>query len=634
MLDARLLAPAPSRHLLSQPSLQVIHRSPLTVIGGAPGHLVDENLARVLDEDGRLEHSAWLRLSRLDAHPAHLVESACRSACRVERRLAGAPPLTTRSCGAPTVAAGGAQLAERLPVDATLVVDATPGPVDAATVMELVDGWLAPDGDRRVVLLWSDRPPRGVRRRAHAVLGPSDLAMGLAVARRVAVESDLAIPTPTVDALVGLTRGCAPVLHPLLTAIGERHPDLLLDVVARCRRRAALPDQVVRNLLGRCGLSEREILSVTLDVGFWHPSMTSGSAADRAALEGVWLSPLEDGWSRLLRAWAGPLHRQLPSSPIAAGPEDEPAHVETAGVVASAMPPTVQAIESMPQPDAVPMRQPTVEPRSTFEPEPALARAHHQPSDHHRLEAKLLGGFEVTVDGRVVSFHNGPRGLMLLKYLLAHHPRPQQRDVLMDVFWPGVDPERARSRLHVALSGLRKSFKGLIDAPVVEFRAGRYEISSALQLRTDVEAFEHLAAMAEEAEQAGEHRTAIACCERAIDLYRGDFLVDEPYEDWALLRRETLRVKYLDLLDRLTTSYLADDRIGECISAAQHILHQDACREDAHRLLMRCYARQGRLHQVTRQFELCSRAIQSALGCEPSEATATLYQSLRLEHVH
>ena len=49
---------------------------------------------------------------------------------------------------------------------------------------------------------------------------------------------------------------------------------------------------------------------------------------------------------------------------------------------------------------------------------------------------------------------------------------------------------------------------------------------------------------------------------------------------------------------------------------------------------MRCYARQGRLHQVTRQFELCSRAIQSALGCEPSEATVTLYQSLRLEHVH
>ena len=45
-----------------------------------------------------------------------------------------------------------------------------------------------------------------------------------------------------------------------------------------------------------------------------------------------------------------------------------------------------------------------------------------------------------------------------------------------------------------------------------------------------------------------------------------------------------------------------------------------------------CYARQGRLHQVRRQFELCTRAMESGLGCGPSEATAALYRSIRLEH--
>jgi DNA-binding SARP family transcriptional activator len=615
MLDARFLGPAPSRHLLTQSSLQAIHRSPLTVVSGASGHLVDENLAKVLDDDGRLEHTAWLRLNRLDAQPAHLVESAGRSTFRVERRLGGLPESLVASCGARAV---GAQLADRLPTDATLVVDNTLGPTDATTVLELVEGWLSPAGDRRVVLLWPQRPPRRVRRTADAVLGPRDLRIGHTLAQRVAADSGLTLSGRTIESLLWSTRGRAPLLHPILTDIGARHPDLPLDVASRCRRRSALPDWVVRNLLGRCGLSEREILSATLDLGFWHPSMTSTTTADQDTLEGVWLTPLEEGWFRLPPAWALPLQRQLHATPIVSGREDgaQPC-VGAAPVV------PIEAGEWPP-----PAAPSNGQQADTVDDVPA-----HAPTAH-RLEAKLLGGFEFTVDSHVVSFQNGPRGLMLLKYLLAHHPRPQQRDVLMDVFWPGVDPDRARSRLHVALSGLRRSFRGVIDVPVVEFRAGRYQISSELELRTDVEDFERLAAIAAEAEQAGDSATAIECCERAIAAYRGDFLVDEPYEDWALLRRETLRVKYLDLLDRLTTYYLADDRIGECISAAQHILHQDACREDAHRLLMRCYARQGRIHQVTRQFELCSRAIQSALGCEPSDATATLYRSIRLEHAH
>jgi DNA-binding SARP family transcriptional activator len=630
MLDARFLGPAPSRHLLTQPSLQVIHHSPLTVISNASAHLVDENLAKVLDASGRLEHAAWLRLSRLDAQPAHLAESAARSVSRVERRLGGLSEavVTDGPCGARTMRAAGAELADRLPTNGTLVVDNTLGPMDPGAVMELIDGWLAPAGDRRVVLLWRERPPRRVRRSAQAVLGPRALRMGPALAHRVSAESGLALPVGSIESLLRLTRGCAALVHPLLTEIAVRHPDVPLDVVARCHRRGALSDCVVRSLLARCGLGEREILSVTLDLGFWHASMTRSSTGGHEALEGVWLSPLEEGWFRLPPAFALPLERQLHATPLAPG--NESAAQPRAG--RSRLVPIEVPDRPVPPAALNGVRAADVEDVGVVEDADVVEDAEEHGPGAHRLEAKLLGGFEVTVDGRAVSFQNGPRGLMLLKYLLAHHPRPQQRDVLMDVFWPGVDPRRARSRLHVALSGLRRSFKDFIDSPVVEFRAGRYQISSELELRTDVEDFEQLAAAAGEAEQAAERATAIELCERAVDVYRGDFLVEEPYEDWALLRRETLRVKYLDLLDRLTTSYLAADRIGECISAAQQILHQDACREDAHRLLMRCYARQGRLHQVTRQFELCSRAIDSALGCQPSEATTTLYRSIRLEH--
>ena len=216
MLDARFLGPAPSRHLLTQPSLQAVQCSRLTVVSGAPAHLVDENLAKVLDDDGRLKHAAWLRLSRLDAQPAHLVESAGRSTSRVERRLGGVPePLVALSpCGARTVGAAGAQLADRLPTDATLVIDNTLGPMDATTVLELVEGWLSPTADRRVVLLWPQRPPRRVRRAADAVLGPHELRMGHTMAQRIATESGLTLSARSIESLLWSTRGRAPCSTP------------------------------------------------------------------------------------------------------------------------------------------------------------------------------------------------------------------------------------------------------------------------------------------------------------------------------------------------------------------------------------------------------------------------------------
>jgi DNA-binding SARP family transcriptional activator len=619
VLDARFLGPTRSPRLLTQPSLQAVHDSPLTVISAGCAHIVEENLAKVLDDDGRFEHAAWLRLSRLDAQPGHLVESAARSVARLEQKLGGTigTRLDVESSGAVDLATTGAEAADRLPTDATLVVDTTRGPAYAAGVIELIDGWLSPAGDRRAVLLGRERPRRRVRRRADAVLGPRSLGMSRVLAHRLAAESDLDLPARSIDSLVWLTRGRAAVLHPLLTEIGPDHPELVSELLLRCRRRASVPDYLVRSLLGRCGPTEREILSVALDLGFWHRSMTGGSLADEQALRGVWLSPLEQGWFRMPPAWAPSLHRQLHSTPPAR-PEESRARRRSARsteVASVARAPSAAAYRAV-----------------EWSADGSEGLAVEVGPEVPVLEARLLGGFEASVDGRRVSFGNGPRGLMLLKYLLTHHPRPQQRDVLMDIFWPGVDPDRARSRLHVALSGLRRSFRGIVDAPVVEFRSGAYQISSAVEVRTDVEEFEQVAATAAEAQQAGDTEKSIELCEWAIATYRGDFLADEPYEEWTLLRRETLRIKYLDLLDRLTALYLDGDRIGECIGAAQQILHQDACREDAHRLLMRCYARQGRLHQVSRQFELCTRAMESGLGCGPSEATASLYRSIRLEH--
>ena len=96
-----------------------------------------------------------------------------------------------------------------------------------------------------------------------------------------------------------------------------------------------------------------------------------------------------------------------------------------------------------------------------------------------------------------------------------------------------------------------------------------------------------------------------------------------------MLPRESLRLKLVDALDRLSRIELADSRIDDCIATAHRMLDVDPCREDAHRLLMRCYASQGRPYQALRQYEFCQRILRATIDATPARDTTVLYHAIR-----
>jgi len=248
-----------------------------------------------------------------------------------------------------------------------------------------------------------------------------------------------------------------------------------------------------------------------------------------------------------------------------------------------------------------------------------------------RVEARLFGPFELRIDGEVVGGWRGQRGLGVLKHVLSRPKRSSPRDVLLDTMWPYADPDRARNRLQVAVSSVRRTVRRVADVDILEHRDGSYRIPADVGVSTDVDEFERLVAAGRRAEAQGDPTTAADAYEEAVALYRGDFLAEDLYEDWTSLRRETLRVTYLDVLDRLAQLHISSRRVGQCIEVAQLILRQDPSREDAHRLLMRSYAAQGRVGQVDRQFEICRRTLCEALATPPAAATVELYRTVRVE---
>ncbi|MGH3977190.1 MAG: AfsR/SARP family transcriptional regulator, partial [Pseudonocardiaceae bacterium] len=247
------------------------------------------------------------------------------------------------------------------------------------------------------------------------------------------------------------------------------------------------------------------------------------------------------------------------------------------------------------------------------------------------VEARLLGTFELRVDGRVVEKWAGQRGTSVLRYLLSRRRHSCSRDELLDAFWPDVATDAARNRLQVAVSGLRRALREVTNLHVIEYAEGGYRINPELQVDVDVERFEKTLSTARSAERSGDIDRALLAYHDAMELYRGDFASDAPYEQWTLLPRESLRITYIDALDRVSRIQLSAGRLDDCIATGHRMLDVDPCREDAHRLLMRCYTSQGRAYQAIRQYEFCCRMLKRNLEVAPAPETTRLYRAIRAD---
>ncbi|WUD73887.1 winged helix-turn-helix domain-containing protein [Streptomyces sp. NBC_00510] len=241
----------------------------------------------------------------------------------------------------------------------------------------------------------------------------------------------------------------------------------------------------------------------------------------------------------------------------------------------------------------------------------------------------LLGSLSVSVDGVPAEGWHGHRTRSLLAFLLTHRDPWPHRETLMDAFWPDSAPGAARNSLGVAMHQLRQTLGTATGEPVVVFRCGAYRLGPGLGLWLDCDEFDLLLRTAREAEDRGDRTGAAEEYERALALYRGEFLAESPYEEWTVLHRERLRLAHLDALARLSELHFTAGRYAPCAELCRRLVALDPCRETAHRRLMRCLSRIGQPHLAILQFRVCVRTLREELGVPPQRETVELHQRLR-----
>ena len=269
----------------------------------------------------------------------------------------------------------------------------------------------------------------------------------------------------------------------------------------------------------------------------------------------------------------------------------------------------------------------------------ALGLAEIQVHPGYQLHVQTLGGFRVwrgDVAAEVAARDwQRDKARQLFQLFLTERGRWLQRDELTERLWPHLSPESAARDFKVALNALNRAIEPVRSADA----AFAYIVrdGSAYRLRPEADLWLDAAIFRQECEAglrlAAHEATeaAIAHLQAGVSLYRGDYLPDALYEDWAGEERERLLALWLRTADKLAGILIERGSYDEGLKLCEAILARDSCWENAYRLMMLAHARHGNRPQAFRTYQRCIETLRTELAVPPSAETVSLYCEVAAE---
>lgn len=238
------------------------------------------------------------------------------------------------------------------------------------------------------------------------------------------------------------------------------------------------------------------------------------------------------------------------------------------------------------------------------------------------LRIFLLGGFGVLVNNREIpdDAWRLRKARNLIKLLALEPDHRLHREQILEHLWPERSLDAAANNLRVTLHTARRLLQmSHLNSPLVLSQGEFLALDRSQSVWVDVHAFE------EAARQCGNHPQAYHA---ALDLYAGDLLPDDLYDEWVCERREALRQTHINLLFRLSKLYGERGDTGDAIEMLHRLLSSEIAHEETHVELMRLYAESGNRLRALAQYQHLRDALQQELDVEPDQMSQRLYEAI------
>jgi DNA-binding SARP family transcriptional activator len=235
----------------------------------------------------------------------------------------------------------------------------------------------------------------------------------------------------------------------------------------------------------------------------------------------------------------------------------------------------------------------------------------------------LLDGFRVSVGSRTIEQDQWRlrKAASLVKLLALARGHRLHREQAMDLLWPESGRKAASNSLRNTLHAARRVLDSDAGSRYLASEDESLVLCPKSELWVDVEAFEEASAAARRAKEPAAYRAA-------VDLYAGELLPEDRYEEWAESRREDLRRLYLSLLVELARIHEQRGEFGSSVEALRKCIVEEPTNQEAHTGLMRLYAQLGRHAEALGQYEDLKETLSRELGTEPDASSRALREEI------
>jgi DNA-binding SARP family transcriptional activator len=236
-----------------------------------------------------------------------------------------------------------------------------------------------------------------------------------------------------------------------------------------------------------------------------------------------------------------------------------------------------------------------------------------------------LGRVSVSVGGRS---RDGDwlqqRPGQVFRYLIASRDGAQRSEAIASALWPERGPS-AVANVRYCIFKLREQLadRGVPADSVVARDAAGYRIDLR-RVELDVDAFQAKSLAGLGAHRRGDATEAERAIGDALRLYRGEFLGDDPYADWAFSEREYLRGLAGKDLAAMAQIAIAGGRL---VSATEHLLRLSQLEpfdSHVHQMLIEVCLRRGRRTEALRHYDALRARLHRAFGELPDFELAGL----------
>jgi len=246
---------------------------------------------------------------------------------------------------------------------------------------------------------------------------------------------------------------------------------------------------------------------------------------------------------------------------------------------------------------------------------------------------RMFGGFDIEVGERKV--HDKEwlkrKSRVLFAALALRQGREVPREQLFEQLWPEMDAARARNNFYVIWSSMKHVLSPEAGkntpCPYVESAGGVCRSVPEL-VWSDVQELESLIREARRAEVSGRNDQALEAYERVAELYRGELLPGDIYEDAFVDARDRYRQDFGDAMLRAHAMMLERGDTAAALRLVRAGIAADPVREDLYQAALRLQIETGQRSAAVETYLSCRSHLVEEFGLDPCVDTVRLYEQV------